>query len=171
MKKKILQKIQIILEKSLKTNKFFIFDSVVLSNKNHLKQNASSNFLKKYYVCNLKTTKNNTFITIYLLNEGNKSTTILTYSTGRNKLKQNISLAVLFGKILGEYIGLVLKKLQVTSLILRINGVSLFRKLFIKGLLKFKFHILFIEDTTSIPYNGCKFSRKQRSKKKSKKRD
>jgi len=162
----LLNNLQKLIKKSLKINYFFVLNGMGSYNKPHIQKYLDHIFMKKLYVCNVKSTKNNTFITISKLKEYKLDNTIFTYSTGRNNLKQTISITIFFGKILGEYIGLLLKKLKVSAILIRINGVSLFRKLFIKGLLKFNFHILFIEDLTSTPHNGCKFSKKKRNKKK-----
>jgi ribosomal protein S11 len=166
MRNQLLTSLQKIIKKSLKINYFFILNSISDSTKTYIQKYLDYISIKKLYICNIKSTKNNTFITISKLKENKLKNTIFTYSTGRNNLKQTVSITIFFGKILGEYIGLLLKKLKVSSLIIKINGISLFRKLFMKGLLKFNFNILFIEDTTSTPYNGCKFSKKKRNKKK-----
>ncbi len=166
MQNLLLKSLKKIIKKSLKINYFFVLNKSSSSIKPYIQNYFDHIFIKKLYICNIKSTKNNTFITISKLKEYEIDNTIFTYSTGRNNLKQTVSITIFFGKILGEYIGLLLKKLRVSAIMIKINGISLFRKLFIKGLLKFNFHILFIEDLTSTPYNGCKFSKKKRNKKK-----
>jgi small subunit ribosomal protein S11 len=157
MQNNLNENIKIILKKNIVISNFFITNNNYDFTKN--KSYTKHNFLKKIYVCYFKTTKNNIFVTITNLVN---TKIIFSYSIGKNNLKKTINTAAFFGKILGEYIGLLLKNKKISNLIIRIKGINILRKFFIKGILKFKFNILHIEDLTTIPFNGCKFKKKKR---------
>ena len=140
-----------------------------LEHKKLLRLLKISNFqVKAHYMylffvsfCIIKITKNNLFVCVLTILD---LKTIFCFSSAQKNILQNYNTTAIsfIGRLLGEYIGLLFKKLNFNHLIIKIKGISKNRRTFLSGLLKYQFVILYIEDNSLLPHNGCRFNKKRR---------